>query len=64
MEKNMQYSLRIGTNNVQTNSLIKGHETSEGHTMSSAAKLASKRPREERPLPAALSRLDEETKEN
>ena len=51
-KKNMQYK--------QTDSL-KAHKTSEGHTMSSAAKHASKRPREERPLPAALSRLDEET---
>ena len=52
-------SLRMGTNSVQIDSL-KAHETSEGHTMSSAAKRASQRPREERPLPAALSRLDEE----
>ena len=60
MEKNTQYSLRIGKNNVQTDSL-KADETSEGQTMSSVAKRASQRPREERPLPAALSRLDEET---
>ena len=58
--KNTHYSLRIGTNNFQTDSL-KAHEASEGHAMSSAAKRASERPREERPLPAALSRLDEET---
>jgi len=58
--KNTQYSLRIGTNNFQTDSL-KAHEASEGHTMSSAAKRASERPKEERPLPAALNRLDEET---
>ena len=32
--------------------------------MSSAAKRASERPREERPLRAALSRLDEETLKN
>jgi len=50
----------IGTNNFQTDSL-KAHQASEGHAMSSAANRASKRPREERPLPAALSRLDEET---
>ena len=54
--------LRTGTNNFQTDSLKahKVHEACEGHTMSSAAKHASKRPREERPLPtlpAALSRL-------
>ena len=48
------------TRNIQTNSL-KAHETSEGHTMSLAAKHASQRPREERPLPATLSKLDEET---
>ena len=35
-----------------------GHEC---HAMISAANCVSKRPREERPLPAALSRLDEET---
>lgn len=58
--KNTHYSLKIGTNNFQTDSL-KAHEASEGHAMSSAAKRASERPREERPLPAALSRLDEET---
>ena len=58
--KNTQYSLRIGTNNFQIDSL-KAHEASEGHTISSAAKHASERPRQERLLPAALSRLDEET---
>ena len=58
--KNIQYSLRIGTNNFQTNSL-KAHEASEGHAMSSAAKHASEGPREEIPIPAALTRLDEET---
>ena len=58
--KNMQYSLRIGTSNFQTNSL-KAHEASEGHAMSSAAIRASERPREERPIPAALTRLDGET---
>jgi len=47
-------------NNFQTDSL-KAHEASKGHAMSSAAKRASERPREERPLPAALSRLHEET---
>ena len=34
--KNMHYSLRIGTNNFQTDSL-KAHEASEGHAMTSAA---------------------------
>ena len=58
--KNTHYSLRVGTNNFQTDSL-KAHEASEGHAMSLAAKRASERPREQRPLPAALSRLDEET---
>ena len=58
--KNMQYSLRIGTNNFQTDSL-KVHEASEGHAMSSAAKQARERPREGRPIPAALTRLDQET---
>lgn len=58
--KNTHYSLRIGTNNFQTDS-FKAHEACEGHAMSSAAKRASERPREERPLRAALSRLDEET---
>ena len=57
MEKTMQYSL----GSEQITFKLTAHETSEGHTMSSAAKRASKRPREERPLPAALSRLDEET---
>lgn len=57
--KNTHYSLRVGTNNFQTDSL-KAHEASEGHAMSLAAKRASERPREQRPLPAALSRLDEE----
>ena len=59
--KNMQYSLRIGTNNFQTDSL-KVHKASEGHAMSSAAKQARERPREGRPIPAAcLTRLDQET---
>jgi len=58
--KNTQYSLRIGTNSFQIDSL-KAHEASEGHTVSSAAKHASERPRQERLLPVALSRLDEET---
>ena len=58
--KNTHYSLRIRTNNFQTDSL-KEHEASEGHAMSSAAKRASERPRKERPLRAALSRLNEET---
>ena len=48
--KNTHYSLRIGTNNFQTDSL-KTHEDSEEHAMSSAAKRASERAREERPLP-------------
>ena len=58
--KNTQYSPRIGTNNFQADSL-KAHKASAGHTMSSAAKRASERPKEERPMPAALSRLDEQT---
>jgi len=44
----MQYSLKIGTNNFQTDS-IKAHEASEGR--------ASERPTEERSIPAALTRL-------
>lgn len=58
--KNMQYSLKIGTNNFQMDS-IKAHEASEGHAMSSEAKHASARPTGKRPIPAALTRLDEQT---
>lgn len=58
--KNMQYSLKIGTNNFQTDS-IKAHEASEGHAMSSEAKHASERPTGKRPIPDALTRLDEQT---
>ena len=52
--------LRTGTNNFHTDSLKahEVHEASEGHAMSSAAKLASERPREERPLPTLLHRAD------
>ena len=58
--------LRTGINNFQTDNLKahEVHEVSEGHAMSSAAKHASKRPREERrlpTLPAALSRLKSKT---
>ena len=53
----MQYSLKMGTNNFQTDSL-KAHEACEGHPIKSAADCASERPREERPIPAALTRLD------
>ena len=58
----MHYSLRIETNNFQTDSL-REHKASEGQDMRAQQlnMLASKRPREERPLPAAMSRLDEET---
>ena len=52
MEKNALF-LRTGTNNFQTDSLKahKVHKAREGHAMSSAAKHARERPREERPLP-------------
>ena len=45
--------LRTGLNNFQTDNLKahEVHEASEGHAMSSAAKRASERAREERPLP-------------
>ena len=46
--KNTHYSLRIGTNNFQTDSL-KTHEDSEEHAMSSAAKRARKRETKEDP---------------
>ena len=58
--KNTNYSLRSGTNNFQIDSL-KSHESSDGHAMSSEAKHARERPMEERPMPAALMRLDGET---
>ena len=60
------FFLRNATNNFQTDSL-KAHEdceASEGHAMISAAKHASERAREERPLPtlpAALSTLEPKT---
>ena len=60
------FFLRTATNNFQTDSL-KAHEdceASEGHAMISAAKHASERAREERPLPtlpAALSTLEPKT---
>ena len=57
----MQYSLKIGTNNFQTDSIKAQAGLSEGHAMSSAAKRASERPTEERPIPEALARLDEES---
>ena len=65
MEKNALF-LRTGTNNFQTDSLKahKVHKASEGHAMSSAAKHARERPREERPLPTlppALSILKPKT---
>ena len=49
--------LRTGTNNLHTDSLKahEVHEASEEHAMSSAAKPASERPREERPLPTFLA---------
>ena len=40
-KKNTHYSLRIGTNNFQTDSL-KAHKASKGHAMSLAAKHAGK----------------------
>ena len=49
--KNMQYSLKIGTNNFQPDSIKSQPGLSEGHAMSSAAKRASERPTEERPIP-------------
>ena len=57
----MQYSLKIGTNNFQTDSIKAQAGLSEGHAMSSAAKRASERPTEEIPIPEALARLDEES---
>ena len=65
MEKQALF-LTTGTNNFQTDSLKAHgvHEASEGHAMISAAKHASERPREDRPLPTlppALSRLKPKT---
>ena len=58
MEKNVLF-LRTGTDNFQTDRLKahEAHEASEGHAMSSAAKRASERAREERPLPTSLAAL-------
>ena len=49
--KNMQYSLKIGTNNFQMDSIKAQAGLSEGQAMSSAAKRASERATEERPIP-------------
>ena len=47
----MQYSLKIGTNNFQMDSIKAQAGLSEGHAMSSAAKRASETATEERPIP-------------
>ena len=58
--KNVNYSLRIGTNNIQRDSL-KAHDESEGHYTSSKARSEKEKPREEWVLPAVMRKQDKDT---
>ena len=56
----MNYSLRIGTNNFQRDSL-KAHDESEGHYTSSKARSEKEKPREEWVLPVVMRKQDKDT---
>ena len=58
--KNVNYSLRIGTNNFQRDSL-KANDESEGHYTSSKARSEKEKPREEWVLPAVMRKQDKDT---